>query len=157
MNKNPCKNEALLSALLDGELPSTSEAALRRHLETCSLCQERLEMLRQANAVVRDLAPIEPSEGFDRSFWHRIDELEKRGAAGERHLFRIFRRWPAFAAGLTAASLVFVLIFTGRGGDLTPEEIFIAQNMELLQEYDMIEYLDMLENWDVLEVMKEST
>jgi hypothetical protein len=103
------------------------------------------------------MATMEPSADFDRTFWRRIDELEEPGVRSDRFLFQIFGRWPALAAGLTAAGLAFLLIFTGRGGDLTPEEVFIAQNMEFLQEYDMIEYLDILEQWDALESMKEST
>jgi hypothetical protein len=99
------------------------------------------------------MAPIDPSENFERTFWHRIDELEEQGTRSTR----LFGRWPALAAGLTAACLAFFLIYTGREGDFTPEEVFIAQNIELLQEFDMIEYLDMLEQWDVLESMKEAT
>ena len=157
MKKNPCKNESLLSALLDGELPETSEASVRRHLEACPVCRQRLETLQRADTAVRGMATIEPSADFERTFWHRIDELEDRGRRSGRFYARIFGSWPALAAGLSAACLVFLLIFTGRDGDLSPEEVFIAQNMELLQEYDMIENLDMLEQWDVLENMKEPT
>jgi anti-sigma factor RsiW len=157
MNKNPCDNEALLSALLDGELPAATEADVRRHLEICPRCRQRLEILRQADTAVQGIPPIEPSEDFERSFWGRIDELEGQGRRSERLFSRIFGRWPAMAAGLTAAGLLFLLIYTGREADLTPEEVFIAQNMELLQEYDMIEYLDILEQWDVFESMEEST
>jgi anti-sigma factor RsiW len=157
MKKNPCHNEALLSAYLDGELPATTEADLRRHLSACSTCRQRLEELRQADTAVQGIAPIEPSEDFERTFWRRIDELEEKGGRSDRVFFRIFSRWPALAPGMTAVCLVFLLIFMGRVGDLTPEEVFIAQNMELLQEYDMIEYLDILEQWDALESTKEST
>jgi anti-sigma factor RsiW len=155
MNKNPCKNEALLSALLDGELSSTHQAAVRRHLETCPLCQQRLDALQRADESIQHMEHIEPSADFDRTFRRRIDELQEQESRG---FPRIFGRWPALATGLTAVCLASLLIYNGRvGGNLTPEEIFIAQNMELLQDYDMIEHLDMLEQWDVLEDMKEST
>jgi anti-sigma factor RsiW len=158
MNKNPCKNEELLSALLDGELSATHEAAVRRHLETCPLCQQRLEALQLTDESIQHMAQIEPSADFDRTFWRRIDEMEEEETRGARDFPRIFGRWPALATGLTAVCLAFFFIYIGLiGGDLTPEEVFIAQNMELLQDYDMIEHLDILEQWDVLENMKEST
>lgn len=157
MKNNPCKNEALLSALLDGELPAAIEAGVRRHLEACPQCRRQVEALRQADATVRSMAPMAPSEDFDRTFWRRVDELEEGRIRRARFSHRVFGRWPALAAGLTAACLAVLLIYPAREGALTPEEVFIGQNMELLQEYDMIEYLDMLEQWDVLEGMKEAT
>ena len=157
MNKNPCKNEALLSALLDGELSATHEAAVRRHLETCPLCQQRLEALQRTDESIQHMAQIEPSADFDPTFWHRIDELGEQETHGARVFSRIFGRWPALATGLTAACLASLLIYIGRGEEhLTLEEVFIAQNMELFQDYDMIDHLDMLEQWDMIENMKES-
>jgi hypothetical protein len=52
-----------------------------------------------------------------------------------------------------AAVVIFIAIGGNRGP--TPEEIFIARNMELLQDFDMIDHLDMLEHLDDLETMKE--
>ena len=147
----------MLSALLDRELSSTNEDAVRRHLETCLLCQKRVEALQRTDESIQSMAQIEPSADFDRTFWRRIDELEEQETRGTRIFFRICSRWPALAIGLIAVCLASLLIYTGRVGEnLTPEEVFIAQNMELLQDYNMIEHLDMLEQWDVLENMNES-
>src|SRR5262249_7121908 len=53
-----------LSALLDGELGTTEQAALERHLPTCARCQQALAELR----AVRQLLHAVPAPTLPRSF-----------------------------------------------------------------------------------------
>ena len=53
--------------------------------------------------------------------------------------------------------LVLITVYSHQGGKITPEEVFIAENMELLQDYDMIDQLDMLEQWKAIDNMKGSS
>jgi|WetSurMetagenome_2_1015567.scaffolds.fasta_scaffold43273_6 anti-sigma factor RsiW len=152
---DPCKNESLLSALLDGELSGEESSAIRQHLESCPLCRQRLEATQKADAAVRGMTRIEPSADFDRVFWRKIADLENR----EKRRFRIgslLTGWrPLFATGMAAAIATAILIYTGQNKNPTQDEAIIAQNIELLQDYDIIEQLDILEHWNDLETIKE--
>ncbi len=154
MTIDPCKDETLLSALMDDELPPEHCAAVRRHLETCPACQRRYTALLRTDAMVKGMAPLEPSPDFDRGFWRKIAELEDRGRGRAR-----FRSWlagwrPLFASGLAAAAAAVIFIYSAQDRGPTPEEVFIAQHMDLLENYDVIEHLDMLEQFDAIEAMK---
>jgi anti-sigma factor RsiW len=152
---DPCKNESLLSALSDGELSGEESEAIRHHLESCPLCRQRFEGMRKADAVVRGVALIDPSPDFDRVFWRKIADLENR----EKSRFRIgslLSGWrPFFATGVAAAITAAILIYTGQNKNSTQDEAVIAQNIELLQDYDVIEQLDILEHWNDLETIRE--
>jgi anti-sigma factor RsiW len=145
--RNPCNQEPLLNAYLDGELTEAQAAELKRHLADCPGCRRALETLRHADALVRDLPPLAPSAAFDRTFWEKVDALE----TGSRYRIwagQIFRGWrPVWAAVLTGIAVA-ALIHFGRTDALTTEEVFIAQHIELLEDYDVISQLDMLEEFD---------
>ena len=156
MKIDPCKNPALLSSLVDGELSPEQSAAVHRHMDQCAACRRQYDILRQTDAVVRKMSPLAPSADFDRSFWNKVADLDERRT--DRAWLQVFwERWrPALAAGVAAAAAAAV-IFVAIGGNRkpTPEEVFIARNMELLEDFDMIEHLDMLEHMDAVEAMKE--
>lgn len=155
MKIDPCKNESLLSALIDDELPQELGAAVRWHMEDCPECRQRFEDLQKADVMIRDMETIEPSADFERTFWRKVDDLERRGKDRSR-LVSLLTGWrPVLAAGAIAALIAIFLIYPGHNGRLTSEEMFIAQNMELLQDYDLIENLDLLEQWDNIQAMKE--
>lgn len=156
MKINPCKDPTLLSALLDGELSPEQSAAVRRHMDHCAECRRHYDILRQTDIMVREMAPLTPSADFNRTFWHKVAELDER-RTGLAWLRVLWGRWrPALAAGVAAAAaavVIFVAIGVNRGP--TPEEVFIAQNRELLEDFDMIDQLDMLEQLNAAEAMEE--
>jgi anti-sigma factor RsiW len=155
MKIDPCKDPTLLSTLLDGELPPEQSAAVRRHLDRCPGCRRQYDILRQNDAMVRGMAPLTPSADFDRTFWHKVAQWDER--RNSRSWFQVlWGRWrPALAAGVAAAAAVVIFIAIGVNRGPTPEEVFIAQNMELLEDFDMIDHLDILEQLDAVETMKE--
>ena len=53
-----------LSALLDGELPPTQEAAARAHITGCPECAQELLAVTQARSWVRALPLVEPPFGL---------------------------------------------------------------------------------------------
>ena len=141
---------------MDDELPPEKAVAVRRHLETCPVCRDRYAALLETDAMVKDMAPLSPSPDFDRTFWRKIAELEDRRDS------RPWRRawltgWrPLLVPGLAAAAAaVIIFLYTGQDKGPTPEEVFIAQNMELFENYDVIDQLDLLEQLDAVETMKE--
>jgi len=155
MTIDPCKDETLLSALMDDELLPEQKAAIRQHMETCPVCRQRFEALQQTDAMINGMEPLEPSADFNRNFWSKVADLENR--ATKRSWLRVLLTgWrPVLASGMAAGIAAVILIYTGQGKGPNPEEVFIAQNMDLLQNYDVIDHLDMLEQWDAIETMKE--
>jgi anti-sigma factor RsiW len=152
---SPCKEEVLLNAYLDGELPEPQSDAIARHLESCPQCRQTLASLKQTDEMVQGLPQLEPSDQFDRTFWQKVDTLEKRQkrSAWIRYLFSGWR--PVLAGGL--AGIAAVVIYTSGNKALSPEEMFIAEHMELLENFDMIGNLEMLEHWETIETMREQT
>lgn len=152
---DPCRDENLLSALEDGELSQEESAAVQRHMTECPLCRQRFEALKKADAVVSNMAQMELSPDFDRSFWHKIANLENREKSRFRLSFLLTGWRPLFATGMAAAVAAAILIYTGQHKKPTQDETLIAQNMELLQDFDVIDQLDLLEHWDDIQTMKE--
>ena len=155
MTIDPCKDETLLSALLDGELSPEHAMVVRRHVDRCPECRALFETLQQTDGMIREMAPVEPSVDFDRIFWRKVDELEEHGRRRSWLRYALTGWRPVLAAGLAAGLAAVVFIHSGHERKPTREELFITQNMELLQNFDVIEHLDMLEQWDAIETMKE--
>ena len=155
MKIDPCKDESLISALIDGELPQGLEEAICRHMEDCPKCRQRFEDLNKTDEMIRDMETMEPSADFERTFWRKVDALEDHKKVSSRLISLLTGRRPLLVAGAIAAFMAIFFIYTVHHGRLTSEEIFIAQNMELLQDYDLIENLEMLEQWDIIEAMEE--
>ena len=91
-----------LSALLDGELPPSQEAAARAHVAGCPECAHELLAVTQARSWVRALPPVEPPFGlFERMFLERPQPVP--GAFGARTSVR--RRAGLAAVGAAAAAV----------------------------------------------------
>jgi len=151
---DPCKDETLLSALMDGELPPEQAEAVERHLQACRKCRKRYQDLRRADNLVQRIEPVELSDGFERDFWRKVAELEDSGA-GRPWLGRWLTGWrPVLVAGLAAGILAAVFLYTGNQRPLSPEDVFISENMDFLKNYEVINRLDMLEHWDAIQAMK---
>ena len=154
---NQCHHDHLLSAFLDGELDEVERSRLQRHLAECSACHQRMESLAQIDAMVKGLPQIEPSAQFDQRFWSKVDALPtpRQKQMGWRQLFS---GWRPVAAGALASGLIAALLFySGMNRHLSPEEIFLAENAELLEEYELIDKLDILEHWDAIDLIKDQS
>lgn len=154
---DPCNTAHLISALLDGELPEAEANRLRRHIRACTACSDNLEALVQNDALIRELPEIEPSAQFERTFWSKVESFDQQRE--KRTWWRFWLSgWRPVAAGALAGAMAVALLFNaGRDRQLSPEEIFLAENAELLEAYELIENLDMLEHWDAIELMEEQS
>jgi anti-sigma factor RsiW len=156
MTIDPCKNETLLSALADDELSPEEAEAVKLHMETCPLCRQRFEVIHRNDAIIRDMTALEPSVDFERTFLLKVADLETRGKRIS-WVNSLFTGWrPIMASGMMASAIAAFLIFTGQDRQLSQEDVLIAQNIELLQDYDLIDHLDILEQWDLIDNMKDS-
>ncbi len=147
-----CKDPGLLSALLDGELPPEEKQAVERHLRSCPDCRRQMEALARNDGLLRQMPALQPSDGFDRVFWEKVERLP---APSPRRPW-LLTGWRPLLAGGVAGLAVAVLIAYGPHKAPSPEDMFIAEHMEMLEDYDLIRNLDMLENWEVLETMDTS-
>ena len=152
---NPCREEMMLSAFMDGELSVAQTQQVRRHLKSCEACQRQLVDLQATDGLIKNLGPLEPSKGFERRFWDKVADLEvsRQTRWWERYSRPAWR--PALAAGLVCCVIAGVLTFGGIGVSVSPEDRFMAENVEFLTDFDVIHNLDILENWDEIEAMKE--
>jgi anti-sigma factor RsiW len=104
----------LLSALLDGELPSSAEAAARQHAASCPQCSAELEDVRVARAWVRALPAVEPPFGF----FERL--IREPAGARPRRWWASRRVALAAVAGSAAAAVTLVGLAPPRDAPVSP-------------------------------------
>ena len=110
----PCSDsraEHLLNLYVDGELPSTQQAALFAHLARCAACRTQFNALLAFRLAARQEALAVPP-AVDEAFFARIDRLRRAShpapdRAAERRLFRdVLPRRVPLAAALVAVGAV---------------------------------------------------
>ncbi len=158
MNRE-CPNEKKLSRYLDQALSASGMDRVRHHLKSCLECRRKLAALSRSydrmDQMIRNLPEIKPSPTFDAVFWRRVAQLEEK-----RHrptwTERLFSAWrPLLAAGAAAAVMTTFVLFRPGYLDPSTEEIFIADHIEMLKEFELIESLELLENWEAVQAIKE--
>ena len=152
---NPCQDESVLSAYLDGELSAPQSQEVRRHIADCRRCRRELNRLEQTDRMIKEMDGVEPSPGFDRAFWDQVEAWETRRAGHWWHRWALPAWRPALAAGLCAGLALAVFVSTRPDRGVTAEDRFIAENIEMLDNYDLIHNLEILENWDAINAVKE--
>ncbi len=154
---DPCKDETFLTALMDDVLSDAEASAVHRHVAHCPQCRQKLAQLKEADAMLRGLPSMEASADFEPAFWRKVAaEQEKRERRSwARYLLSGWR--PVLTGGLAAGLVAGILLLTHPGKSLSPEELFIAEHVELLNDYDVINHLDLLEQWEVLQIMEDQS
>ncbi len=153
-----CHYKTLLSLFMDGELPEKDSIKVNEHLKTCTACRKEIESLQATDRLLTGMKEIEPSVRFERSFWHKIADIEEKKRAWSLSNFFLFGWRPYLATGLMTFLIAAFLIFHGRPSPAPgPEEIVIAQHLELLTNLDIINHLDLLENWEAVKTLKEDS
>ena len=143
---------------MDGELSGHEETMFAKHLKMCNICQKELEILRFSDNAILNIPEIEPSTGFDRAFWDKIDTIEakkSRWAIPFDILFGKVR--PQLLAACSVIVVAGAVFFMTRPYAPGEDDILIAENLELLQDYEVIDNLDLLENWETIMNKKENT
>ena len=153
---DPCKEPYWLDLMLDGELSPREAESVEHHLRKCPACRRRLRKIEEADDFVRRLPEVDPSAGFDRTFWQKVESLEnrKRLRCGWRYLLSGWR--PILACGM-AGLAVFTIFVIGHQSSPILEEAFISENIELLDDFEVIDNLDILQSWEVLEAMEKQS
>lgn len=130
-----------LAAFVDRALASAEHATVHAHVIGCAECRAQVEKLNALNAVLAVDRDVEPSPGFDARVFDAI-------AAERPTALRRLRAWlkPQILAPVmaTAAAVgVFVLL---QPGEPSEEDLFIAQNQEMLQDLDLMQDLKNVED-----------
>jgi anti-sigma factor RsiW len=142
------EHEENLTAYLDGELPEAERKALEAALEADPALRATLAQLEGAVAAVKALPDPAASAALRRAVLAQVDgpqTLSERLKA----FFTLPRLVPI--GGLAAAAVLAVVV-SQRGADkppADPEQLFVAQNMEMLEDLDLLG----LEHPDDLEVV----
>jgi hypothetical protein len=144
---------------MDGELAGPVMDRMRIHLGKCPVCRSSLEKIESANALMLEIPGMEPSADFDLHFQEKLAALTAPDAPkpGIFHSLWTFlsTTWRPYALGTAAAGALAFFILTGSNDSgLAVEEIFLAENLEILQEYELVSNLEFFENLDLIETMK---
>lgn len=157
-----------LTAYIDGELDGRALEPLKAHLDDCPECRAVAAELKTTSGILSGLTELEPSPGFDATFWARIKEEKIRKAAQEAEREERRRAWlgvlgvPALRPALAAAVVVLVavgLIYHRAGRDerlarngVEPsfQEIQMALEIDMLREMEMLQNLDLLEDFEAI-------
>jgi anti-sigma factor RsiW len=94
----------LLSAYLDGELPSPEAAAVQEHLLDCAVCRDAYADLRAAKGLLGALPLAEPPA----EFW-----TEVRAIGARRDAPRIRWRFPRLRPAWALAAVIILAVLAG--------------------------------------------
>ena len=118
-----CKAFAKLhSGFLDDTLPGVQRAAMREHLSSCARCARRDTEVRRALLVLKNLPPIEVSEGFQDRLRARIAAESAAPVPARKPKADVgLMKWAAAAALLIA--VVGVRNWPAGGRDDSPSRL----------------------------------
>lgn len=148
-------------------LNADTVARHREHLRSCAACQKALAEAQAVFRVLEALPAAEPSSGFDRALFARLDQEDSSKSWLERLGERLFgpgRGSLGFA--LAGAGALGVVLLAGgltlrSGNEPAPAEVAVAadlelaENLELYQNLDLLDDLDVADDLDLIEAMDE--
>jgi anti-sigma factor RsiW len=144
-----------LPAWLDGELAPKLADEVAAHLQACGACAAERRRLEALLRVVDSVEAPPLSAGFDAAFRTKLAEARVAAAASSsaEPPRRAWWRLPALGAAAAALAVAVVVGVTlrSRTHPTLPEgEVAIAQNLELLRDYEVVSNLDALEDFAVV-------
>lgn len=152
--KHQCRKAEKLSMYIDGELSQKEHENLSVHIDQCDICSRELSALRQTDELLSSVSDINPSADFDRILWNKIASESERNSWWR--FGNLFQVWKLSAATALAALVIGVVVLTDNPGRLSDERaLLIAENLEMLDDYEVVNSMELLENWDILMSMSE--
>lgn len=145
-------------------LDAARRAALDQHVAGCEACQRAVAESRQIFSALSGATALEPSPGFDRALFARLDALDAPPLwTRVRDFFTLPRL--AIGGGLAAAAIVAAVVLLpspGAGPKVEPEVAValseppeLLENLEVLKDLEVIEDLDVADDLDVIEGMED--
>lgn len=131
MTHEQCRED--VGAVIDGAASAQMREAVQAHLAGCSECRGYENQL---HALSRMMAPEAAlSTAFDSDFLAKL----KAERPSRVRAFLYAKWWAPVLAGSFAA--VLLVVGVGRRG-LNEEQLFIAENQEMLSQLDLVKALD---------------
>jgi predicted anti-sigma-YlaC factor YlaD len=155
---NKCPFSEKLSLYIDGELTNEASERIRRHLQSCSACENELNRFQSVNQMLDEIKKIEPSPDFERAFWRKINSIkEKKKKKWSLKDFGLWRLRPILAGATVVATIAMVaMLYVEKGASKwNPEDLAISKDLQFYSDLDIVSHLDMLENWDEIKSIRE--
>ena len=147
---------------MDHELSETEMSEIKLHLQNWPECRALLSRLKETTDLLLTMPEIEPSSEFDIRFQEKLAATTAPGKVlvkriqpwttmGRRISTMLFSTWRPYAIGAAAMGILAAFIFLKTGDALTPDEVLLTENLEILQEYEILTDLDFFEYLDIVE------
>jgi hypothetical protein len=134
-----------LGAWLAGSLPEAQAAEVRRHLDSCAVCAEERDLLREGISIVPPLPAFEARPGFAARAAARVGD-------GRPHpLGAPWLRW-ALAGGVAAAAAAAAVVIA-RPARAPGDEMVVAQRLDLFEDLNVVQNQDALRDLEVVAVL----
>jgi anti-sigma factor RsiW len=133
--------EQELTAYLDGELDAATRVRVETHLGSCPECQGTHALLERGLKRMEGLPAFEPSAGARRAFLLRMDGVKDPWPLRLKGYLKPAVLLPAtglFAAGVVATVVAVHTEGRHRGADLGEGQLELAQNLEVLENYEVL-------------------
>ena len=108
-------HERQLSAYVDNELNEKEVDVVRRHVEGCSLCKQRVQVLKHIRTSIRDAASISLPATFVYSVQRAVQQQEQE--------YVLWLGPERFARNIVVALCLVVLTLVAVGSYLTPQPV----------------------------------
>src|SRR5262245_56993696 len=136
-------------AMLDKRLSDVERAGVETHLSQCADCRNAWQEHSALWSKLGSLPAVEPSTGFTERVMRNLDTAPQPSRAP-------FEWSPAWKWAMATATVVMLaLVFTMNRQQQQPliasapteqrEEYKVAENLDMLQDFEMIAVLDLLE------------
>jgi len=137
-----------LTAYIDGELDPETAKAVEEQLATDVKLKALEQQLRRTVSLMATVPALEPSSSLRRSVLSKVEAP----TLGER--VRTFFTPGRLVGGLALATLAVVVGARDPGPVLSEEQLFLAQNMEVVEDLDLLG-LERSDDFDVVASLHE--
>lgn len=140
-----------LTAYIDGELDPEAARALEAQLANDVKLKALEQQLRRTVSLMAAVPMLEPSSSLRRSVLSKVDQP----TLGERvRSFLTPGRLVPVGVIAMASVATFVVLTNGRDAGLNEEQLFLAQNMEVVEDLDLVG-LERADDFDVVASLHE--
>jgi anti-sigma factor RsiW len=132
-----------LTAYLDGALAPAARAELEGHLAACPACRAERDRLASTIGLLAQLPRAEASPTFEQRFHARLAAERTERTRRRGFLDRRAPVWRWLAPGLAGAAAAAAVVI--HMGAERRDERFLAEHLDLFENYEAVESVDALE------------
>ena len=138
------------------DLGAAERAEHEAHIADCRDCQRAIDEAQHILQAFEAAPDLEPSVGFDRAMFAKLDEIDRELQPTLRDRLKGFFAWPqlVFGAIATVAAVVGLVLWWpwAAGPSATRADMaLVATHIDLLEILDVLEEIELYDNLDVLD------